>query len=142
MKQNNKGWVVFIIDGIQMAISKENIKQIAARTSLTKINDETYTSKEGWSILRVNHQFLLGSKNQRRFALIIEALKAPIGLMCDDIQIMGAEENPTFIALPAIFTGFEGVATGFLQFGENKLATIMDVTSLGILLENLEAKNG
>ncbi len=138
-----KGWIIFSIDNTQMAIAQDEVKQIIEIASLMpSLNNQLWSTIDGWSVLRTNQKLELSSGDSRRFALMIEALKQPIGLLCDKVKIMGTEQKINIVALPPIFSSFKKAASGFLQLGENDIATILDSTSLGILLEDLEAQNG
>ncbi len=142
-KDEQSGWIFFSIDKKNFALQQIKVKSVVESSSLIGSSERgIWVNNEDWPILKTDDNFSHQKGALRRFAVLIEAVKGPIGILCDQINIFSSSQVKKIHPLPMIFKGYENTATGFIQFQDESIAMIVDVINLGILLSNLESQHG
>ena len=131
-------WIIFSFDGIWMAMEQQSIRSFSESANLTFDEESSsWLTPEDWHAWKLDRFLEPDKGDMRRFVIFIEALHNPVGLMCDEIQILPTQTAQSVLPLPDVIAQDKGIAMGFIRLSGNKIATVLEPIGLSIKLAEL-----
>lgn len=102
-----RGWVLLGFSGITLAIRQNEVRQIVPSASLSIADPDRpevgwlVQGDESWPAFALDEELWPILKDDQRFAVFVEALHRPIGLLADSVRVLPEEEALKIQPLPA-----------------------------------------
>ena len=125
---HSTGWVVFSYEGTWLAVPQEEVRAIAETLSFEadpRRGDRWLDPQRRWPAFRLDARLRRQAGPRRRFAIYVESVPHPLGLLADQVQILAPTAAHTH-PLPPIFKAVHHPAAQLLQLDQDCIATVLD----------------
>jgi len=131
------GWVLFNIGGIWLAADQKHVRGLAeAREFIPSERPGCWIDpKHDWPAYLLDRRLnpVLGEK--RRFAIFLESIHGPLGILCDEIQALAAANAGKPTPLPGIVTAYSPAAKALLRPDPGRVVVTLDPVMLAMHLD-------
>ncbi len=133
----DSGWLIVLHGDTRIALRQSQVHSMGEMASLGQATAPGVwqDSRRDWfafnldARLAVKRQWQVG-----RFVVYLEALHQPLGWICDEVRLVGADEELVEHPLPEVIAREAGAANGLLELSDGDIATIINGNELAFAL--------
>lgn len=133
------GWVVFGFDGYWYAVPQDGVRAISETLDHWQEEGPDIPAwvdpDSGRPAYRVNPRLEPVAGDKRRFAVLVEAVPRPMGILTDFVQVISPTAVQRRFDLPPILRHGEHAATGLLRLDRDRVAVTLDPVLLALRLD-------
>lgn len=133
------GWVVFGFEGHWYAVPQDGVRVITETLDHWQEEDAPIPAwvdpQSGWPAYRVDAQLHPVAGDKRRFAVLVEAVPRPMGILTDFVQVLSPTALHKRFELPPILRSSDHAGTGLLRLDQDRLAATLDPVLLALRLD-------
>jgi hypothetical protein len=129
---HSTGWVVLGYDDVLLAVSQEQVRAIAETLGFAadpQRRERWNDPRRQWPAFRLDGRLQPQAGERRRFAVFVESVPHPLGLLVDSVQILAPNAVQPHL-LPPIFGAVRHSASHILQLDQERIATVIDPVML------------
>lgn len=131
------GWVLFRCGEIWLAADQNQVRSISeARDYLPAEQPGRWVDpKRGWPAYLLDRRLNPMPGEKRRFAIFLQSIHGPVGILCDEIQALSAAGTGKPTPAPALIAAHSPVAKALLRPDPQRVAVVLDPVMLAMYLE-------
>ncbi|OGT91599.1 MAG: hypothetical protein A2286_12980 [Gammaproteobacteria bacterium RIFOXYA12_FULL_61_12] len=136
-----KGWVVISLSGMLLGLAQNQIRQIVPASALQPApagsTEAAIHIRDGdsWPVYALDAELRLAAKGDQRFAVFLEALHHPLGLLADAVRVLPEDEDLRVQPLPGCMAGADSPLTGLALLDGSEAVLVSDAQGMACLLQ-------
>lgn len=136
----DEGWVLFRIDTIWLAAHQSQVKRLMDTREFVADPDRPgcwLDPKRHRAAFHLNARLRPCGGEKKRFAIYLESIQGPIGILCDEIQAVGYAAAGRPMPIPDLIAAVSPVADGLLQPEPQRVAVIIDPVMFAMMVDQV-----
>ncbi|MBU0499571.1 MAG: hypothetical protein KJ558_08495 [Gammaproteobacteria bacterium] len=136
-----RGWVLINLAGLLLGIRQEQVRQIIPAAMLETAPPDVpeaanlFRSGECWPVYALDRELRISPRGGQRFAVFLEALHHPLGLLADAVRILPEDKDLRAQPLPPCMLGGNTPLTGLSLLDGSEVVLIADAQDIACRLQ-------